>query len=173
MGDKDGTFSDQSLGRWLQGKRCAAVVRIVPRQTAQTVAQEAARATVLLNLAQQQHLHVPAKTFEQLACGREVLLIYEEQSETAQVTAGIRGVTRVDQSDPHLLEAVPLDLYHRHVVTGTACVPSVSDVRRFSRALANERFADVLGALAPLPATYQALPEASGLMATSLDGAAC
>lgn len=172
MGEKDGRFSDQALARWLQGKRCAAVVRIVPRQTAQAVAQEAARATVLLNLAQQQHLHVPAKTFEQLAGGREVLLICEEQSETAWVTAGIRGVTRVDQSDPHTLEAVLLDLYHRHVVTGTACVPAESDVRRFSRALANERFADVLGAIVPQPATHQVVPQAVALMASSFDGAA-
>ena len=171
MGDKDGTFSDQSLGRWLQGKRCAAVVRIVPRQAAETVVQETERATVLLNLAQQQHLQVPAKTFEQLAAGREVLVICEEQSETARVTAGIRGVTRVDQSDPDILDAVLLDLYHRHVITGTACVPSESDVRRFSRALANERFAHVLSAIAPLPATHL-LPEASGRVASSLDGAA-
>ena len=160
MGDKVGTFSDQALTRWLQGKRCAAVVRIVSQQSADAVAQEVAQATVLLNLAQQQGLHVPAKTFEQLASGREILLICEEDCETAHVAAGIRGVTRVDQSDPQVLDAVLLDLYRRHVIEGTACVPAAADVRQFARAPANEYFAKTLGALAPLIAARPTSSEA-------------
>jgi hypothetical protein len=149
MGDKVGSFSAQSLTRWLQGRRCATVVRILPPQAAEAVAQEVARATVLLNLAQQQPLQVPAKTFEHLASGREVLLICEADCETAHVTDGIRGVTRVDQSDTQALDAVLLDLYNRHVIAGTACVPAAADVRRFSSTLANERFAATLSAVAP------------------------
>jgi serine acetyltransferase len=152
MGDKVGAFSDQSLTRWLQGKRCASVVRILPPQTVDAVEQEVAHATVLLNLAQQQRLQIPAKTFEQLASGREILLICEEDCETAQIVVGIRGVTRVDQSDPHVLDAVLLDLYNRHVVAGTACVPVEADVRYFSRLQANVRFAATLAAVAPLVA---------------------
>jgi serine acetyltransferase/glycosyltransferase involved in cell wall biosynthesis len=170
MGDQEGTFSDQLLTRWLQGKRCAAVVRILPPQSAEAVAQEVAQATVLLNLAQQQRLQVPAKTFEQLASGREVLLICEEDCETANVAAGIRGVTRVDQSDSQLLDAVLLDLYERHAVAGTACVPAEADVRHFSRALANERFAATLDAVVPLTAAHAVSSAARGLVPSSPPG---
>jgi serine acetyltransferase len=148
MGAKTGKFSDRSLETWVRGKRCAAVIRILPEQTAARVAQEVAEATVLLNLAQQQHLHVPAKTYEHLAAGREVLLICEDSCETAQLVSGIRGVIQVDQSNPQLLAEVLRDLYNRHVADGTLVVPAEEDVRRFSRALANERFYAVLGPLA-------------------------
>ncbi|MBV8144389.1 MAG: glycosyltransferase [Gammaproteobacteria bacterium] len=149
MGGKAGSFSEQALGRWLQGTRCASVVRIIPAQGAEAVEREVARSTVLLNLAQQQRLQVPAKTFEQLASGREILLICEADCETARVVAGIEGVTRVDESEPQVLDAVLLDLYQRHAVGGNARVPTAVDVRRFSRSFANERFAAVLDAVAP------------------------
>ena len=152
MGGKAGEFSAQSLQRWLQGKRCASVVRVLPAQSAERVAAEVAQATVLLNFAQQQPLHVPAKTYEHLASGREVLLICEAGCETARLVAGIRGVIQVDQSEPGALEAVLLDLYRRHVVAGTLEVPAEADVRRFSRALSNERFHAVLSRVATLPA---------------------
>jgi hypothetical protein len=157
MGDKIGSFSGPSLERWLQGKRCAAVVRVLPRQTPEIVAREVAQATVLLNLAQQQHLQVPAKTFEHLAAGREVLVIAESDCETAQAIAGVRGVTRVDQSDPEALEATLLDLYRRHAA-GTALVPPEADVGRFSRALANERFAAILDGVAAQSDTHAVIP---------------
>jgi hypothetical protein len=160
MGGKVGSFSEQSLTRWLRGRRCAAVVRILPLQSANAVAQEVAQATVLLNLAQQQPLQVPAKTFEQLASGREILLICEADCETARVTDGIRGVTRVDESDPQFLDAVLLDLYNRHVIAGTACVPAAADVRQFSSTLAYERFAVTLAAAAPLLTARTASPDA-------------
>jgi serine acetyltransferase len=148
MGGKVGDFSDQALRSWLEGKRCAEVVRILPAQGPQAVAEEVAQATVLLNLAQQQQLHVPAKTYEHLAAGREVLLICEDDCETARLVAGIRGVIQVDQSDPQVLIKVLLDLYNRHVVGGTLRVPAEADVHRFSRTLANEHFHEVLLSLA-------------------------
>jgi glycosyl transferase family 4 len=154
MGHKDGEFSAQSLQRWLQGRRCASVVRILPAQSTERVAAEVAQATVLLNFAQQQPLHMPAKTYEHLASGREVLLICEAGCETARLVAGIRGVIQVDQSDPGALEAVLLDLYRRHVVAGTLEVPAEADVRHFSRALSNERFHAVLSSVATLPAPH-------------------
>jgi len=147
MGDKLGNFSEGLLKAWLQGKRSAAVVRLLPPQPSAAVAQEVLQATVLLNLAQQQHLHVPAKTFEQLASGREILLICEDDCETAQIVSGIAGVVQVDQSDPDVLVRVLLDLYDRHVVAGTASVPAEADIKRFSRAFSNERFRAVLASL--------------------------
>jgi hypothetical protein len=147
MGEKVGLFSEQAVASWLHGKRCASVVRMLPPLPPQAVAQEVAKATVLLNLAQQQHLHVPAKTFEQLACGREVLVICEDDCETARIVSGIQGVIQVDQRDPRILLAVLLDLYDRHVVQGIASPPAPGDVRKFSRTLSNERFHALLTSL--------------------------
>jgi hypothetical protein len=148
MGGKVGRFSDQALKRWLRGKRCEAVVRILPAQSAQAVADEVERATVLLNLAQQQHLHVPAKTYEYLAAGREVLLLCEDDCETAGLVAGIRGVIQVDQSDARLLGSVLLDLYNRHVIGGALTAPAEADIHGFSRECANERFLALLACVA-------------------------
>jgi glycosyltransferase involved in cell wall biosynthesis len=150
MGNKLGNFSEQLLAGWLHGKRCASVVRSLPLQTTEAVAQEVAQATVLLNLAQQQQLQVPAKTYEQLASGREILVICEDDCETARIVSGITGVVQVDQSDPEALVRVLLDLYNRHVVAAIASVPADADVRRFSRALSNERFHAVLTSVATL-----------------------
>jgi Fe-S-cluster formation regulator IscX/YfhJ len=150
MGSKVGPYSDRALETWIRGKRCAAVVRILPEQDSAAVAQEVAKATVLLNLAQQGPLYVPAKTYEQLASGREVLLICEDDTEPAQIVAGIRGVIRVDQSNAQALLEVLRDLYNRHVVAGIASVPTEAEVRGFSRALSNERFWAVLASVAPL-----------------------
>jgi hypothetical protein len=116
------------------------------------VAEAVARSTVLLNLAQQQPFSVPAKTYEHLASGREILLICENGAETAQVVAGIRGVNQVDPRDREVLEKTLLDLYHRHVIEGRMTVPSQEDVRKFSRAAANEQFWSILDSVAGLSA---------------------
>ena len=160
MGDKLGNFSDELLAGWLHGKRCASLVRLLPPQTSQAVAHEVEQATVLLNLAQQQQLQVPAKTYEQLAAGREILLVCEDDSETARIVAGITGITQVDQSDPEQLVRVLLDLYKRHVVAATAAVPPEEDIRKFSRAFSNERFRAVLTSVARPPVPPQPLQDA-------------
>jgi hypothetical protein len=101
---------------------------------------------------------VPAKTYEQLASGREVLLICEDDTEPAQIVAGIRGVIRVDQSNAQALVEVLRDLYNRHVVAGTASVPTEAEVRRYSRALSNERFWVVLTSVARLRPSPERTP---------------
>jgi len=141
-------YAGQSLPAWLAGRRCESAVRILPPQSRAEVAAAAASATVLLNLAQQQPLSVPAKTFEHLSSGREVLLLCEKGCETASLVAGISGVNVVDPSDPDALKACLLDLYQRHVLQGEATVPAAADVGRFSRANANADFHEVLAALA-------------------------
>jgi glycosyltransferase involved in cell wall biosynthesis len=141
------TYCGQSLQAMMHGKRCAQVVRLVPPQDAAAVAAAVARSTLLLNLAQHQPLAVPAKTYEQLASGREILLICEDDCETARVVAGIPGVSQVNAENFQALTARLLDLYSRHVVEGRATVPDAERVRPFSRAASNERFHTLVSAL--------------------------
>jgi hypothetical protein len=157
MGKAD-VYAGQSLMAWIDGKRCASVVRIVPPQSAQTVADAIKRATLLLNLAQQQPLSVPAKTFEQLASGREILLLCEDDCETARLVSGIRGVHQVDPRNFDKLTSLLLDLYTRHVVNKVSTAPSQQEVAAFSRIAANERFYAIFSSLAQLDAGGSAAP---------------
>jgi hypothetical protein len=142
-------YAGQSLPTWLEGKRCASVVTILPQMPQEAVAKASREATVLLNLAQNQPLSVPAKTFEHLASGREVLLVCENDSETAQLVAGIAGVMQVDQADPEALLRVLTELYRRHVVEQKLTAPSVETARKFSRESANGQFLAVIRSLLP------------------------
>jgi len=152
------SYDGQSLQAWMQGKRCASVVRILPPQTPEGVAAAVAQSTVLLNLAQQQRLSVPAKTYEHLASGREVLLICEDDCETARLVSAVRGVNQVDPADFHALTQTLLDLYNRHVVRREVTAPAETDVSRFSRASANGDFYAVLASVAALRVAAEGSP---------------
>ena len=143
-------YGGRSLREWLRDKRAAAVVRIRPNVPQPEVAEAVAGSTLLLNIAQQQHLSVPAKTYEHLASGREILLMCEHDCETAQVVADIGGINRVDPSVPGALDETLLDLYRRHVLEGRLTAPSREEAMRFSRSAANERFWSILSAVAEL-----------------------
>jgi hypothetical protein len=134
------SYGNQSLSGWLAGKACAPSVRLLPHLPPRAVAEEVSRATVLVNLAQQQPYSVPAKTYEHLISGREILLLCEDDCETAQLVKGIRGVNQVDSRDPAALERALFDLYRRHAVAGSMTVPTMEEVRKFSREAPNEQF---------------------------------
>lgn len=155
------TYGNQSLTDWLAGRACAASVNILPHLPAQAVTAEVSRATVLVNLAQQQPYSVPAKTYEHLISGRENLLICENDCETAQVVKGIRGVNQVDWRDPAALERTLFDLYRRHAVAGAMTVPTAEEVRKFSREVPNEQFWCLIGKAAGLNTDLRREPTAS------------
>jgi hypothetical protein len=141
-------YNGISLAGWLNGRACESIVSVVPRQPMSVVATEMQKATVLLNLAQNQPLAVPAKSFEQLAAGREMLLVAERGSETATLLGTIPGVTLVDGDDPSALDTALEDFYHRHVVEGIASPPPHGAVRQFSRAVINVEIVDLVKTLA-------------------------
>jgi Glycosyl transferase 4-like domain len=143
-------YNGQSLASWIDAKRCATVVRLLPQSPQHEVAKAVADCTLLLNLSQEQPLSIPAKTFEHFACAREILLLCENDSETASLVVGIPGVNRIDQRDTQALENVLLDIYHRHVVESRMTVPAETDVFKFSRSAANERFWKVITSVADL-----------------------
>jgi hypothetical protein len=147
MGRNTG-YAGKSFDDWLQGKRCAAIVKFVPAQGPELVAEATLESTVVLNLAQRQPLSIPAKTFEHLASGRENLLLCEDDSDSAQLVANIGGVVQVDPRNVEALDRVLEDLYHRHVVQGLLRAPAQQDVAPFSRAAANEGFWRVMKSIA-------------------------
>ena len=132
MGRKS-EYAGKSFAEWLEGTRCAAVVRFLPQQSAELVAQATLESTVVLNLAQYQPLSVPAKTFEHLASGRENLIICEDDSESAQAVANIPGILQVDPKNSEALDQALLDLYERHVNQGRLRAPAQQDTNSCSR----------------------------------------
>jgi hypothetical protein len=143
-------YAGRSLVGWLEGKRCAAVVKFVPSQPLEIVAKATLESTVVLNLAQHQPLSIPAKTFEHLASGRENLLLCEDDSESAQLVAKIPGVLQVDPRSVEALDRVLLDLYERHVNQGRLRAPTQQDVAAFSRDAANSTFWQIIKSIAPV-----------------------
>jgi hypothetical protein len=141
-------YAGTSFMDWLEGKRCAAVVKFVPPQPPEEVANTSLESTVLLNLAQHQPLSIPAKTFEHLASSRENLLLCEDDSESAQVVARIPGVLQVDPHNVQALDRALLDLYERHVNQGRLRAPAPQDVAAFSRAAANNSFWRIMNSIA-------------------------
>lgn len=148
MGRRTAQFGS-TIDCWLEGKRCAAAVKVLDTRPPSVVAEATRTATVLLNLAQGQPLSVPAKTFEHLASGKENLLLCENDSESAQLVASIPGVIQVDPRDADALDRALLDLYERHVNQGRLRAPTEQDIFAFSRAAANDRFWQTMIALAP------------------------
>lgn len=145
---KCATYAGRSLHTWLRGRACAAAVRILAPQPPEVVREATLEATVLLNLAQGQPLSVPAKTYEQLASGREILLLCESDCETARLVAGIPGVHQLDPADFDALCRALLDLYERHVQQGRISAPPAGLVVRFSRQNCNAAFAGILETVA-------------------------
>jgi hypothetical protein len=143
-------YNGQALASWIEAKRCAAVVKILPQSPQHEVTKAVAESTLLLNLSQEQPLSIPAKTFEHFASAREILLLCENDSETASLVAGMTGVNQVDQYDLQALEKVLFDIYRRHVVQCRMTVPTTNDVLKFSRSAANERFWKVITSVGDL-----------------------
>ncbi len=135
------------LADWLRGKRCAALVRILPPVTTEVVEAMQAEASVLLNFAQASPFTVPAKTYEHMASGREVLVMCEAHSSTAQLISGVPGVTCVDPADGVCLDLAIADLYRRHVLTGILTAPPASAVHEFSREVQSQAFLQLVQSL--------------------------
>ena len=132
------------LASWAAGKRIGSVLELLPQMPTAGLRDYVEEATVLLNIAQNQPLQIPAKTFEHLASGREVLAICEPDSDTGRLLAGIAGAWCVDSAAPAAMVAVLADLYHRHAVLGMASAPSLENVRAYSRNIQDEHFRRLL-----------------------------
>jgi hypothetical protein len=140
-------YRGRSLREWLRGKRGESVVRILPPVPVEEAARMQQAATVLLNLAQQSPYTVPAKSYDYMASGRELLILAEADSDIGRLFAGVRGVLRVDPTELETLEATLADLYQRHVVDGVGTVPSELEVMAFSRQEQNKTFVRLVESL--------------------------
>jgi hypothetical protein len=139
-------YGGVSLTAWLANRRCANVVQLHTRLNSEELGRLYHRATLLLNFAEGQPMQIPAKTFELLSLGREILAFCEPTSDTASVLRNLEGVACVSSDDREGLRSAILDIYHRHVVQGVLNAPSPEAVSSYSRAAQNRRFLEVVNA---------------------------
>jgi hypothetical protein len=145
------SYAGRSLEAWVKDRRCSAVVKLLPQLPQEAVTEAVQVSTVLLNLSQGQRLSIPAKTFEHLTAGREMLLLCENDCETAELVSGLQGVVQVDPRNTSKLDEALLDLYRRHVINGRLEAPSGDDLARFSREAGNEKMLSVVQDLITVP----------------------
>ena len=147
-------FRNIALATWLSGRRVNGIVKILARLNSHELAQLYRSATLLLNFAEGQRMQLPAKTFELLALGREVLMLCEPDSDTANLVRGIGGVECVSSADGVGLREFLRRVYRRHVVEGTLNAPAPDEIAPFSRARQNICFIEAItcarGRITPL-----------------------
>jgi hypothetical protein len=152
-------YRGRSLPQWLVGKRSEAIVEILPRVARVESDRFTAEATVLLNLAQNQPDQIPAKTYDYIGSRREILLLCEGDSDTARLTEGVVGITRVDPLDATGLDKALGELYQRHVVEGRSLAPDPATALLFARHHQSELFAALLESIAPELGNYRRAAE--------------
>jgi hypothetical protein len=138
------SYRGVSLRGWAATRPCGRVLAIHPRLDSSKLKPIYQQATLLLNFAEGQPIQVPAKTFELLTLGREILVMCEPHSDTARIIRGLDGVFGVYSADSAQLDELLGTLYRRHVVAGHMSPPAASSVMRYSRAIQNERYATLI-----------------------------
>jgi hypothetical protein len=103
-------YGGVSLTAWLANRRCANVVQLHTRLNSEELGRLYHRATLLLNFAEGQPMQIPAKTFELLSLGREILAFCEPTSDTACVLRNLEGVACVSSDDRDGLHSAILDI---------------------------------------------------------------
>jgi hypothetical protein len=129
-----------SVREWSSTRPCGRVLTIHPPLDAARLKELYENATLLLNFAEGQPIQVPAKTFELLSLGREILVACEPYSDTSKVIAGIDGVFGVQLSETERLDYMLRSFYRRHAVEGRMSPPAKESVLRYSRAIQNEHY---------------------------------
>jgi Glycosyltransferase Family 4 len=137
-----------SVRAWSSARPCGRVLKISSRLDARKLKELYEEATLLLSFAEGQPIQVPAKTFELLSLGREVLVACEPYSDTARIIAGIPGVFVLLLSETDQLDDLLRSIYHRHVVEGRMSPPTRESVFQYSRAIQNKRYCALIDRVA-------------------------
>jgi glycosyltransferase involved in cell wall biosynthesis len=135
---------EASLQQWVQETQRQANIRVLRPVPYDQIVSMTARATVLLNLAQHASVMIPAKAYEHIASGREVLLISEKNTDVFRMFDGIAGISCVETDDAAALDQTLSDLYQRHAVDGRANPPASETARSFSRTVQQQRFRSIM-----------------------------
>jgi glycosyltransferase involved in cell wall biosynthesis len=119
-------------------------VHILPAVSPGKVREMIRESEILVNFAQGQPDQIPAKLYEHMASGREMLLIAEKDSDSARVAVATGQGRVVEPNDSVGLREVMRDLYSFYVQHSRPFKPFAETVTEFSRESQNRRFLQLL-----------------------------
>jgi hypothetical protein len=132
-----------NLVRWLEQQGIEDRVTVEPPVDSRQLQALILDADVLINFAQGQPDCIPAKTFEYLASGKQILCLSEEHSDTS-ILVRETGIGRVvTPGDTEEFRRVLYDFYDYFVVQHKAYISPPTD-NRYSRRAQNERYLSVI-----------------------------
>ena len=137
-------WKDSPLRPWIAERGMETIVEILPYMKPEDLRAIVASSNVLINFAQGQPRQIPAKSYDYIAAGREVVVLAELHSDVADLfrEAGIGHV--VEPGDTAGMSRILEDLYSRYV-RGTGAEANVAGgVGRYSRAAQLEAFSAVV-----------------------------
>jgi glycosyltransferase involved in cell wall biosynthesis len=133
-------WKDRPLRPWIAERRMEEIVEILPYMSPKDLRAVVESSNVLINFAQGQPRQIPAKSYDYIAAGRDVLVIAEIDSDVADLfrEAGVGHVVAPD--DAAGMTRSLEELYARHV-RGAGTARAAPTVARYSRAAQLEVFA--------------------------------
>jgi glycosyltransferase involved in cell wall biosynthesis len=135
-----------TLLQWIADRGLSHAVSVHAAVPPSEVEQFMQRVHVLVNFAQGQEALIPAKTYDYMASGKEVLTITEQDSETARiVTQATCGP--VVLPDATAVAGVLLHLYQRYITNGETYSPNIAAISAFSRDHQNAQMLRICEAL--------------------------
>lgn len=139
-----GSWGGIDIARWAREHDLADVIRVKPPVPAGQVPELMKQANVLVNFAQGQPNQIPAKMFDYIASGREMLLITESHSDSAGLALEAGCARVVEPGNEAALQETLRQLYRDYVESPRPPQLDAARQRLFSRDVQNERFVDLL-----------------------------
>lgn len=134
----------RSLAQWIDERGLGDRIELRPPVPPGEVARLLAEANVLVNFAQGQPHQIPAKMFEYIAAGREMLLIAERDSDSAALLRAAGGGRVCDPREPLTLLPTLSALYRHYVIEARGFDADPTRLARFARSGQNRRFLELV-----------------------------
>jgi len=145
-------WGELDINTWARARGLSDCVEALGWLSTNDAARRLQQADVLVNLAQGQPDQIPAKTFEYMASGKEIVALTEAGSDTARLLRRTGTGRVLDPSDPKGIADALWDLYRRYVVLGEPYRPDWAVIATYSRSAQNDRYRALIDAVCAGPA---------------------
>ncbi|RFA25158.1 hypothetical protein CAI21_19890 [Alkalilimnicola ehrlichii] len=137
-------WQGRPLVPWIEEHGLADCIGVRPPVSPDAVGKLLAEANVLVNFAQGQPRQIPAKMFEYIAAGREMLLLTERESDSARLALTAKAGRVVEPGDVDELVRTLRDLYRFYVEQAQVYQAEAAEVALFSREQQNARLIQLI-----------------------------
>lgn len=132
-------WNNIDIEAWVEKNKLAGIVCFKDFIPQSELNELVAGVDVLLNLSQGQPDQIPAKSYDYMASGKEVLVVAEEGSDVASVFVEL-GVIAVAPTDCEKMKEILVDMYQRYAVDMQDYTVDLSRREQYSRACQNRNY---------------------------------